>query len=137
MVFKILPAAASFHAVAYNENKQEKGHAENIYFENFGYLQDKNAAIKAFSSFYAVDYNENKQEAGQAEKTHRQNFSGISENESITKQEIKKYFEEYSSRNSRIKNPQFHAILSCKGNEHSFTELKDYALELMNRQTWL
>ncbi len=38
MVFKIVKVAASFYAVAYNENKQAKGMAENVYFQNFVYL---------------------------------------------------------------------------------------------------
>lgn len=128
-----MKAATTFHAVEYNEKKQAKGLAENVYFQNFGYLQDKSSAIKAASAFYGVDYNEDKQQNGQAEKIHHQNFPGKPENEIITKGELKKYLEDYSARNCRIKNPQFHAILSCKGNEHSFAELKDHALELMNR----
>jgi hypothetical protein len=94
MVFKIMKAAASFYAVDYNEKKQEQGLAENVYFQNFGYLQDK---------------------------------------DSVTKEEFKKYFDDFSSRNDRVKNPQFHAALSCKGDEASFQELKDYAIELMNK----
>jgi hypothetical protein len=94
MVFKIMKAASSFYAVDYNEKKQEQGLAENVYFQNFGYLQDKDI---------------------------------------VTKEEFKKYFEDFSSRNDRVKNPQFHAALSCKGDEASFRELKDYAIELMKK----
>ena len=35
--------------------------------------------------------------------------------------------------NTRIKSPQFHAILSCKGQTFSAVQLKDFALELMQK----
>lgn len=86
-----MKAAASFYAVAYNENKQAKGLAEGVYFQNFGYLQDKNTAIQAALAFYAINYNEGKQQKGQAETIYQKNFP---ENETISKNEIKKYLED-------------------------------------------
>jgi hypothetical protein len=94
MVFKIMKPASAFYAVDYNEKKQEKGLADKVYFENFGYLQDKDI---------------------------------------VTKAEFKKYLEQYSDRNGRIKNSQFHAVLSCKGKEYSFEQLKGQAIEMMKR----
>lgn len=94
LIFKIMKPAAAFYAVDYNEKKQEQGLADKVYFENFGYLQDRDV---------------------------------------VTKAEFKKYLEEYSGRNGRIKSPQFHAVLSCKGSKYSFEQLKGHTLEMMKR----
>jgi hypothetical protein len=94
LVFKIMKPASTFHGVDYNEKKQEKGLADKVYFENFGYLQDRDV---------------------------------------VTKAEFKKYLEDYSARNGRVQKMQFHAILSCKGNEFTDEHLKDYSIELMRR----
>lgn len=89
--------------------------------------------MKASLSFGAVDYNEAKQEKGLAENVYFQNFGYLQDKDVVSKEEFKKYLEDYSARNSRVKNPQFHAALSCKENESSFQELKDHAIELMKR----
>ena len=89
--------------------------------------------MKAASSFYAVDYNENKQQKGLAEKVYFQNFGYLQDKDIVSKEEFKKFLDDYSARNNRIKNPQFHATPSAKGEEHSFEELKQTAVELMKR----
>lgn len=45
---------------------------------------------------------------------------------------MKTYMEMISSANKRIRNKQFHAIMSCKGKMLSFEQLKSHALEIMN-----
>src|SRR6202012_182587 len=94
MIFKILPPAASFHGIEYNEKKQKTGKAATIYWNHFGYLHGQN---------------------------------------SVTKEELKKYLKDYSARNTRIQKPQFHAVLSCQGNTHSFEELKDLSIQIMQQ----
>lgn len=94
LVFKIMPPAASFHGVDYNEKKEAQDVARRVHFQNFGYLQERTA---------------------------------------ITKQEFKDYFTKYSARNERVQKKQFHAMLSCKGNNYSHEQLKDYALQIMQR----
>jgi hypothetical protein len=94
LVFKIMPPAAFFHGVDYNEKKEAQDVARRVHFQNFGYLQDRTA---------------------------------------IAKQEFKEYFAKYSARNERVQKKQFHAMLSCKGNSYSHDQLKEYALQIMQR----
>lgn len=89
--------------------------------------------LKPAASFHGVDYNEKKEEKEVARKVHFQNFGYLQERNEITRNEFKQYFENYSARNERVKKKQFHAILSCKGNDYSHTELRNYALELMKK----
>lgn len=92
MIFKIMPASASFHGVDYNEKKKDQGAGSLIHFENFGYLQERSQ---------------------------------------VSRNDVKDFFKQHSARNSRIKKPQFHAILSCKGQELSYEQLKEKAMKLM------
>ena len=46
---------------------------------------------------------------------------------------MKKYLAYFSSMNTRIKSPQFHAILSSKGQSFTTDQLKDHALQLMQK----
>lgn len=95
MIFRIFPPTSTFHGVAYNERKQQKGKGKLVYFEGFGHLQFGRGRIDA--------------------------------------REFKAYLETHCAVNRRIKNPQFHAILSCPGRGYSHEQLKDLALKLMER----
>jgi hypothetical protein len=77
LVFKIMKAGGSFHAIDYNGKKEGKGQARLVQMEGFGPLQDGNT--------------------------------------SADPKALKAYLEQYASRNTRIRHPQFHAILSVKG----------------------
>lgn len=87
----------------------------------------------ASQSFHGVDYNEKKQKKENASLIHFENFGHLQNKSTISKEEFKEYFTLYSKRNKRIRLPQFHAVLSCKGNEFNSGQLKDYAVEIMNR----
>jgi hypothetical protein len=90
--------------------------------------------MKPGQSFHGVDYNEKKQEKGQASLIHIQEFGHLQDGRTqLQRQDIKKYLSYYSQRNTRIKSPQFHAILSCKGQSFSSDQLKDQALQLMQQ----
>ncbi len=94
--------------------------------------------MKPASSFHGVDYNERKLQKGQASLIHVQNFGHLQDGRTqFSREDLKKYLTFYSKRNTRIKSPQFHAILSCK--EHSFTnhQLKEYALQLMQKMGYV
>lgn len=86
MIITILPSSTTFHAIAYNEKKVEKGQASLIEATNIGLRQEA----------YSAD-------------------------------NLRKYFELYSARNTRIQNTQFHVAVSCKGNEYSYDQLLDIA----------
>jgi hypothetical protein len=94
LVFKIMSPSSSFFGVDYNERKEEQGVASMIYFENFGYLQERSQ---------------------------------------ISKKDFKDFLKQHSARNERVKKPQFHAILSCKGQSYTHKELKEKAIKIMNK----
>ena len=87
----------------------------------------------AGGNFNAVNYNEKKVKQGTAGLVYFENFGNLQDREEITKEEFKKYLKDYSSRNTKIKNPVFHATCSCKGKELSHEQLKDVALEVMQK----
>ena len=86
------------------------------------------------ASFHGVDYNEKKQRQGSAELVYFENFGHFQNGRTeISKGEFVHYFGRWSARNSRVANPQFHAILSCKQKEYSRERLKEVALEIMGK----
>jgi len=82
----------------------------------------------AGSRFNAVNYNEKKVKQGKAGLVYFENFGNLQDKNAISKEEFKKYLQDYSARNTRIKNPVFHATCSCKNNELSHEQLKEIAL---------
>lgn len=86
----------------------------------------------AGNHFYAVNYNEKKQKEGKAKMVCMKNFGHLQGKENVTTLELKTYFQQISSLNQRIKNPSFHASLSCKGSAVSHSQLMDYATEIMD-----
>lgn len=81
----------------------------------------------ASSDFNGINYNEKKNENGKSELLKACNFDGLSE--SATKEDYKTYLKIFANKNGRVKNPQFHATLSCKGNEYNMEQMKDFALQ--------
>lgn len=78
-------------------------------------------------TFHAVAYNERKLAEGKACLLEIKNFGAI-DNMGYTKpDELRDYLIEYSSRNSRIKQPQFHLAISCKGHEYTHEQLVQFA----------
>lgn len=82
--------------------------------------------------FYAVNYNEKKQKEGKAKMVYMKNFGHLQDKENVTARELKTYFQQISSLNQRVKNPSFHASLSCKGSAISHSQLMEYASEIMD-----
>ncbi len=87
----------------------------------------------AGSNFNAVNYNEKKVKQGTAGLVYFENFGNLQDRTEISKEEFKKYFQDYSSRSHKIKSPVFHATCSCKGSELTHAQLKDIALEIMQQ----
>jgi hypothetical protein len=85
----------------------------------------------AGGNFNAVNYNEKKVKQGTAGLVYFENFGNLQDRTEISKEEFKKYLQDYSDRNTKIKNPVFHATCSCRGKELSHEQLKDMALEIM------
>ncbi len=87
---------------------------------------------KPAKTFTAVNYNSNKVDKKMTAKlVHFENFGHLQDQQIISKEEFENYLTKYSARNSNIKKPQFHGILSSKGRIHDYEELKQSALEIM------
>ena len=79
------------------------------------------------TNFHAVGYNEHKVSKGIARLIEIQNFGSLGTFHKPTPSELVGYLQKYSSQNSRIRKPQFHVAISCKGHEMSEDELLDFA----------
>ena len=75
------------------------------------------------TNFHAVGYNERKVSKGVARLLEIQNFGALGTFGKPTPDELTKYLQEYSSRNSRIQKAQVHVAISCNGHEQSESEL--------------
>ena len=81
-------------------------------------------------TFNAVRYNSNKQSKGSAELIEIKNFK-VLKPETMTAADVKNYLKSYSDVNKRVKNPQFHVTISCKGREYSPEQLKEIGNQYM------
>lgn len=84
------------------------------------------------STFHAVEYNQQKVSEGKAELLEMSNFNLLSLSDSYTAKNLQDYLMDYSRRNTRIKNPQFHVVISCKGRTYSFPELVGIAHQYLH-----
>ena len=84
--------------------------------------------LPSSTTFHAVDYNERKVSVGVAELLEIKNFGFIGQIDSYTPEQLKQYLTKYTYRhNQRIKSPQFHLAISCRGDEYSYEQLLDIA----------
>ena len=78
-------------------------------------------------TFHAVVYNEKKVPEGVATLLEIKNFGSIDTLGYESPKELQEYLIKYSEANSRVKNPQFHLAISCKGDEWTHEELREFA----------
>ncbi len=78
-------------------------------------------------TFHAIAYNEMKVAKGTASLLEIKNFGPINTFGYSNPEELSKYLMQYSSTNSRIKQPQFHLAISCKGHEYTEEQLIEFA----------
>ena len=83
--------------------------------------------LPSSANFHAVEYNERKVAQGKAELLEMTNFGFIAPGDAYTWEDLTSYLLEYSSKNERIKYPQFHLAISCRGNEYTREELVEIA----------
>ena len=83
--------------------------------------------LPSSANFHAVEYNERKVAQGKAELLEIANFGFITKGDAYTWEDLTSYLLEYSSKNERIKYPQFHLAISCRGNEYTQEELVEIA----------
>jgi len=88
--------------------------------------------LKPSSTFHGVQYNMKKEKLKQATLLHASGFGFLSEKTAVmTSKQAKHYLDLHSSTNTRIRNKQFHAIMSCRGKSISLDQLKSYGLEMI------
>ena len=80
--------------------------------------------LPSSTTLHAVDYNERKVGEGVAELLEMKNFGFIGQVDSYTPDQLKQYLTKYTYRhNQRIKSPQFHLAISCRGDEYTYEQL--------------
>lgn len=85
------------------------------------------------STFASVDYNERKVAQGSALLIDLQNFSYLQDLGIYDSAALRQYLVDYSSQNDRIKYPQFHVTMSCKGDEYTHDQLKELAYQYLEK----
>ena len=83
--------------------------------------------LPSSANFHAVEYNERKVAQGRAELLEMSNFGYIAIGDAYTWEDLTSFLLDYSSKNGRIKYPQFHLAISCRGNEYTQEELVEIA----------
>ena len=82
--------------------------------------------VKILSSarnFEGIDYSERKNDQGRSELLKTGNLEALEHLPEITKADYVSYMRMICDANPKVKNRQFHAIISTKGNQHSPEEL--------------
>ncbi len=83
--------------------------------------------LPSSANFHAVEYNERKVAQGRADLLEMTNFGYIAIGDAYTWEDLTSFLLDYSSKNGRIKYPQFHLAISCRGNEYTQKELVEIA----------
>lgn len=83
--------------------------------------------LPSSSNFHAVLYNESKVAKGTATLLEIKNMGSIDVLGYEDPKELQDYLINYSERNPRVKNAQFHLAISCKGDEMTHDQLLDFA----------
>lgn len=87
--------------------------------------------IKIFSSaknFEGIDYSERKNDQGKSRLLKANNFEALGHNnDSLKKSDYINYIKLVCDENPRVKNRQFHAVISAKGESYSPERLSEIA----------
>ncbi|WP_316777943.1 relaxase/mobilization nuclease domain-containing protein [Pedobacter antarcticus] len=85
--------------------------------------------LRPSATFEGVSYNSNKIEKDKGELMKVENFGALQALEHLKPQDYINYLEARSKTSARIKYPQLHAIISCKGRSHTKEQLTELATE--------
>lgn len=83
------------------------------------------------ATFKGVSYNSDKIEKDKGELMKVENFGALQALEHLKPQDYINYLEARSKTSARIRYPQLHAVISCKGKSHSKEQLTDIASRWM------
>ena len=86
------------------------------------------------NDFYGVKYNEKKIDKGSGELMLMKNFPSFI-NQNNSQKQVRDYLKSIS-KNEKVKNPQFHVVISTKFQEHSKEELAKIAEEFMQEMNY-
>jgi len=89
--------------------------------------------LSSSSTFNGVSYNTNKTEKDKGELMKVANFGYLEGFTNVQPQEYKNYLIFHSSSNTRMKDKQFHAVISCKGKEFDKHQLTSIAAEYLGK----
>ncbi len=89
------------------------------------------------ANFHAVGYNEHKVSKGDARLIEILNFGNLGAIDSPTADELVRHLKTYSSQNDRIRKPQFHVAISCKGHELTEQELLEFAHKYLKEMGYM
>lgn len=79
------------------------------------------------ATFKGVSYNTDKIEDDRGELMKVENFGALQVLDQLRPQDYINYLEARSATNPRIRYPQFHAVISCRGKSHTKEQLTDLA----------
>ncbi len=83
--------------------------------------------LSSSSSFNGVSYNTNKAQKDLGELMMVKNFGYLQNASAIMPEEYKNYLKAFSAINDRVKDKQFHAVISCEGKEFDKNKLTHIA----------
>lgn len=83
--------------------------------------------LSSSSSFNGVSYNTNKAQKDLGELMMVKNFGYLQNASAIMPEEYKNYLKAFSAINDRVKDKQFHAVISCEGKEFHKNKLTHIA----------
>ena len=89
--------------------------------------------LPSSANFHAVEYNERKVAQGRAELLEMVNFGYLVSGVPYTWEDLTSFLLNYSFRNERVKKPQFHLAISCRGNEYTQEELVKIAHQYLEK----
>jgi hypothetical protein len=81
--------------------------------------------LSSSATFNGIKYNFEKLSAGFAELMSIKNSGPLQAMDQVRQVDYKNYLQMLSARNSRIKQPQFHVVISAKGHSHTDVELTE------------
>lgn len=83
--------------------------------------------LRPSATFNGISYNADKIESDKGELMKIENFGALQALEHLKPRDYVNYLEARSATSARIKYPQFHAVLSCKGKSHTKEQLTELA----------
>ncbi|SHM93001.1 relaxase/mobilization nuclease domain-containing protein [Mucilaginibacter sp. OK098] len=89
--------------------------------------------LSSSAKFSGVVYNTSKIDRNKGELMRVANFGSLEGLSRLRPQDYINYFQMIASQNTRIKKPQFHAVLSAKGRNYSSKELTEIAVSWLDK----